>query len=516
MLGIFWTRSKSLLRYSFIFFLTGLLYVDPSWSVTHQSSHHSIAVERILQDIRELSHPRYAGRQTGTEGGRQSANFVLNRFAALGLKPGESGSADERSSVWTQQQPVHALKLSPRASMVLSGVNPTQTVRPVELQPGKDFLPILDSLSSKTRGRVMFAGYGIVDHARGIDHYHGIDVHNRLVLFLRGKPPSYKEWVTHEEKVTIAKERGALGYLTATGPLLSHYEALKGLGQRPLAIYSALPEDNPPIPGAWVNGETLDRFLRLGDFSLEKLQQSANDSNRFQGRPLPILGDLQWESQTESGMLTNVIGIVEGRDPKLQNEVILIGAHRDHFGHQAGLLFPGADDNASGTAVLLELARMLSERPLPPKRTVLFISFDGEERGLWGSTYYVNHPTLSLKRTKAMVNLDHLGVGDGKLTVGVTRLDKLVVQRAAEAVALSDQIQIYGYFPGGDHVPFYDAEVPTITIVSSGQHANFHQPSDTIDFLQPEILETSTKFLFSLMTYLADHPQIRSDPKIAE
>lgn len=516
MLGIYLTRFKSLLRFSLFFFLTGLLFVGPSLSLPHQSSSSSIAVERILQDIRELSHPRYAGRQTGTEGGWQSANFVLKRFAALGLKPGWAGSTEEGIPVWTQQQSVHALQVSPLARVVLSAVSSTQTVRPVELQPGTDFLPILDSLSSKSRGRVMFAGYGIVDHARGIDPYHGIDVHNRLVLFLRGKPPSYKEWVTHEEKVATAKERGALGYLTVTGPLMIHYEARKGLGQIPLAIYSALPEDNLPIPGAWVNGETLDRILRSADSSLEELQQSANDSKRFQGKSLPIRGELLWESQTVFGMITNVIGIVEGRDPELRNEVILIGAHRDHFGHQAGLLFPGADDNASGTAVLLELARMLSERPLPPKRTVLFISFDGEERGLLGSTYYVNHPALSLKQTTAMINLDHLAVGDGKLTVGVTRLDKLAVQRAAEAVELSDQVQIYGYFPGGDHVPFYDAGVPTITVVSSGQHANFHQPSDTIDFVQPEILESSTKFLFSLLTSLADHLPIRSDPKMAE
>ncbi|MDH5297128.1 MAG: DUF4910 domain-containing protein, partial [Nitrospirota bacterium] len=214
----------------------------------------------------------------------------------------------------------------------------------------------------------------------------------------------------------------------------------------------------------------------------------------------------QWTSQAAPGMLTNVLGVLPGKDAGHQNEVIIVGAHRDHFGEQAGLQFPGADDNASGTAVMLELARVLSQRATSPKHSILFVSFDGEERGLLGSTLYVTHPAFPLQNTVAMINLDHLGVGNGKLTVGVTRMDKRVVQQAAEQVGLPDHMQIYGYFPGGDHVPFHEVEVPTVTVVSSGTHPHFHQPSDTVETIQPEILETSTKFLLSLITLLADQP----------
>ncbi|MCA9421140.1 MAG: M28 family peptidase, partial [Nitrospira sp.] len=122
-----------------------------------------------------------------------------------------------------------------------------------------------------------------------------------------------------------------------------------------------------------------------------------------------------WESHSQPGTLTNVIGMLPGRDQELGKELILIGAHRDHFGQQAGLLFPGADDNASGTSVMLELTRMLSQSATSPKRTVLFASFDGEERGLLGSMLYVSHPAFPLDRTVAMINLDHLGAGNGKL-----------------------------------------------------------------------------------------------------
>lgn len=156
---------------------------------------------------------------------------------------------------------------------------------------------------------------------------------------------------------------------------------------------------------------------------------------------------------------------------------------------------------------------MLSQSATSPKRTILFVSFDGEERGLLGSNLYVSHPAFPLERTVAMINLDHLGVGNGKLTVGVTRMDKALAQQAAEQAGLAKQIEVYGYFPGGDHVPFFEAGVPTITIVSSGVHPNFHQPSDTAETIQPEILATSTKFLSSLIALLADQPQPACHPE---
>ena len=190
-------------------------------------------------------------------------------------------------------------------------------------------------------------------------------------------------------------------------------------------------------------------------------------------------------------------------------------AHRDHFGEQAGLQFPGADDNASGTAVLLELAKVLSQRHIPFPCAIVFVSFDGEERGLLGSKLYVNNPAFPLERTKAMINIDHVGVGNGKLTVGITRKEKILVQQAAKHAGLANQTEVYGYFPGGDHVPFFEAGVPTITIVSSGTHPHFHQPSDTAETIQPEILETTTTFLLSLIYQLADpnQPACHPDPQ---
>ncbi|MEO6202584.1 MAG: M20/M25/M40 family metallo-hydrolase [Nitrospirales bacterium] len=505
-----------MLRFLIVQILIGLALTAPALGFDNQSSSSpSIPMDigNIIQDIRELSHPSYQGRQAGTNGSLQSANYLVDRFRSLGLQPGNHFPKHEQYFSWLQQRSLTAVQVLEPATITLSLVDSGQPSMTMSLVPREEFLPILDSPSTRTTARVVFVGYGIVDPARGIDEYQDMNVDNRIVLFLRGKPPTYPGWVTHEEKAAIAKERNAVGYLTATGPLLGRYEARKGLGQGPLAIYGEKP-DNRPIPGAWIHGKILDQALKAANDSLEALQQTANDIGTFRSRPLPLLVQFQWESHSQPGTLTNVIGIVPGRDLELRKELILIGAHRDHFGQQAGLLFPGADDNASGTSVMLELARMLSQSATAPKRTILFVSFDGEERGLLGSTLYVSHPVFPLDRTVAMINLDHLGAGDGKLTIGVTRMDKTLAQQAADQAGLGDNIQLYGYFPGGDHVPFFEAGVPTVTVVSSGRHPHFHQPSDTLESIQPENLAIATKFLFSLITLLADNPQTTCRPKL--
>ena len=187
-------------------------------------------------------------------------------------------------------------------------------------------------------------------------------------------------------------------------------------------------------------------------------------------------------------------------------DTIIIGAHRDHFGQPAGLLFPGADDNASGTAVMLEVARAIAHSGLRPQHTILFLSFSGEENDLLGSRLYISRPLVPLSATKAMINIDHAGVGNGRLTVGVTGLDKSVAQQAGEPAGLASTLDLFGFFPGGDHVPFKEAGIPTITIVSGGVHPHYHQPTDSADTINPDILQTVAQYVLSLTIQLATSP----------
>jgi len=329
------------------------------------------------------------------------------------------------------------------------------------------------------------------------------------VLFLRGKPDHFKGTITHADKVRIARQKGAVGYLTTTGPVLSSYELRRGVTGQPSAFYGlASAPDN--LPGAWISTSRAEQIIAGADHSdqghLRSLQEQLNRTSESRSFSTEYFGNLEWESRQEQSPLINVIAVLPGSDPQLTQEVIVIGAHRDHFGRQAGLLFPGADDNASGTAVMLEVARALTKVGIHRKRTILFVSFSGEEQGLVGSRLYVERPVVPLVLTRSMINIDHAGVGNGRLTVGVTGLGKNVVLEAGQTAGLTDKLDVYGFFPGGDHVPFNEAGVPTITIVSGGVHPHFHQPTDTADTINPEILQSVAQYVLALACQLANAP----------
>jgi Zn-dependent M28 family amino/carboxypeptidase len=156
--------------------------------------------------------------------------------------------------------------------------------------------------------------------------------------------------------------------------------------------------------------------------------------------------------------------------------------------------------------VILEVARVLTAMPTGPKRSILLVSFSGEEQGLLGSKLYVSQPVLPLTSTIAMINVDHAAVGNGRLTIGVTGLGKPAAQQAGQWAGLTDRIDLFGFFPGGDHVPFKEAGVPTITVVSGGVHPHFHQPTDTADSVDPNILSAAARYVLAIVWQLADAP----------
>ena len=374
---------------------------------------------------------------------------------------------------------------------------------------GTDYLPILDSPSADVHGPIVFVGYGIVDATQGIDDYAGMDTTNSIVLFLRGKPTHYKGTLSHADKVRLARQKGALGYLTATGPVLSSYEARRGVTGEPSAFYGLSPHTDT-LPGAWISTTLAEQILAATDHAppsrLQELQEKLNRSSGAQSVDTGREGFLEWQTRSEEGLLVNVLASLPGNDPDLTQEILLIGAHRDHFGQQAGLIFPGADDNASGTAVMLEVARALANADVRGKRTIVFVSFSGEEQGLVGSRLYLERPIVPVGATKAMINIDHTGIGDGRLTIGVTGFEKSVALEAGQTMDLTEKLDLFGFFPGGDHVPFKEAGVPTVTIVSGGIHPHFHRPSDRADTLSPDILQTAARYVLALTWQLANAP----------
>lgn len=455
----------------------------------------AISIERMVADVELLSSERLNGRQAGTPDDELAAEYFARQLSELSLKiPLVPLVMDDSAAVT-----VTTISPDPSLSLELHGRSKSERMT---FRAGTDYLPILDSPSVQIHAPVVFVGYGIADTARGFDEYAGIDVKGRVVLFLRGKPERYAGQITHAEKVRIAHEKGAVAYLTATGPILHAYEARRGIGGKPSAYYS---QSTVELAGAWISTELAERIVAGSGDSLKDRQERLHQLS-FQSHQTAAIIDMQWTSSRTPGALRNIGFLLAGAEDDWKDETVILGAHRDHFGRQAGLLFAGADDNASGTAVVLETARAIAQSGVRPKRSVLFVSFSGEEHGLLGSKSYVRHPVRPLDRTKVMINVDHAGIGNGRLTVGITGLDKAVASAAGRLAGMEDRLDLFGFFPGGDHVPFKEAEVPTVTIVSGGTHSHFHQSTDRADTITPEILATAARYALSLTLHLANMP----------
>jgi hypothetical protein len=463
----------------------------------------------MLADVRTLSSPSFNGRLAGSGDDLRTAQWIAREFIAAGLR---LPSINNGPLIFPFVSGEQGIPVGAMASLI-----PASTIRPdpvlrigstdqlTTATLGTDYLPVFDSPAANVQGHVIFVGYGLVDPTQGIDDYADVDVANCVVLFLRGKPEHYQRPVSHADKVRLAQERGALGYLTATGPILHPYEARRGVTGRPNAFYGQLLPGHS-IPGAWISTALAEQILAGSDNAktdrLRLLQEQLNKTPSRQSRETDRYTSLHWQTTIQEGLLTNVLALIPGTGP----DAIIIGAHRDHFGRPAGLFFPGADDNASGTAVMLEVARAMATHGVRPRHTILFVSFSGEENGLLGSRLYVSRPSIPLSRTKAMINLDHTGIGNGRLTVGVTGIEKAAATAAGQAAELADKLDVYGFFPGGDHVPFKEAGVPTITVVSGGIHSHYHQPTDTADTVDPDILRAAARYVLSLAWQLANEP----------
>ena len=504
------TRNHGILVLTAIFFLLPFTFgLAQSPETALPTALDSISAERMLGDIRTLSGPSFNGRQSGTRDDGQSARWIAQEFLSAGLRLPLIRNGSLIVPFLTGKDGASLGMMATLVSTPLIAPDPIlrvdQTGHLATKTFGSDYFPVFDSPSADLQAHIVFVGYGIVDLAQGIDDYAGVDVNNSIVLFLRGKPEHYSRTVSHADKVRVARTRGAIGYLTATGPIPHPYEIRRGVTGNPTAFYEQLPLDQA-IPGAWISMALAQELLEKpnGDIPdrLRVLQERLNQASSSQATRTDRFASLQWKTTTEDGILVNVIGMIPGTG----TESVIIGAHRDHFGHPGGMLFPGADDNASGTAVILEVARALTNVGSHPSRTILFISFSGEERDLLGSRLYTSRPVVPLDSTIAMINIDHAGVGNGRLTVGVTGIEKEVLREVGKIADVHEKLDLYGFFPGGDHVPFKEAGVPTVTVVSGGVHPHFHQPSDTADTIDSEILKTVARYVLAVTWHLAYQP----------
>jgi acetylornithine deacetylase/succinyl-diaminopimelate desuccinylase-like protein len=479
----------------------------------------ALAVQaRLRADVEFLADDRLEGRDVGTPGSAEAASYIRDRFRELGLASGTpDGTYFQVFSVriGTEVREASRLELTAPDGSVVS------------LERGKDFQPLVVGGDGAFHGPIVFAGYGITSDEPKYDDFEGLDVEGKIVVLLRREPQqgdpkspfNGTEITRHAElktKIANAWTRKAAAVLLVN----DEYSVVKE-GKDQLVSPSYFPDSGAVgVPVCHVTRDVADRLLADSPAgSLHDAEERIDATLEPQSTPLE-----GWSARgvVEFGKIEvetpNVVGILEGQGPCAQ-ETIVVGAHYDHIGlggvnsRRPGVVavHNGADDNASGVATLLELAKRFSQRPEKPSRRLVFIAFSGEERGLLGSKHYVRKdPLVPLEDTILMINFDMVGrLRDQRLIVYGVRTADGVEELVKELDDLDEQLAVRSVplgVPASDHISFYQAKIPALHFFT-GTHPDYHMPTDVADKLNYEGIQQVSDFAERLLDKFLDRPE---------
>ncbi len=457
------------------------------------------ALEAISPDaakflISYLAADSMMGRNTPSPELDRSADFLATQFQEIGLQP-VNGS-------YFQQVRMNRVHLGDTNTVTL--FTPQAGQKTLEIK--KDFMPFETTARGQAQAEVVFVGYGISSPEHNYDDYSGIDVKGKIVLALKGGPNDQKAdspfspqkrlpAIKLNEKVAVAIARGAVGFMLVTNPLRS--SLLKPAGFPWPNLFKGFPADAVPtilaheekerIPCVQVGEEALKSFFGSVD-SCKALAQRID--SLYQPHSMALSGhrvDLHTSIKIRTEISRNVVALLPGADEVLKDELIIVGAHYDHVGVKKNVpagqdsINNGADDNASGTAGVVLTAAAFAKEKEPPARSVLFIAFAGEERGLYGSETYVANPLFPLEKTVAMINMDMIGRNkvDSLTIYGRSNAPELWDIAAKENKHIKFRLSpgLVKESGGSDHTPFNKKKIPTL-FFHTGLHSDYHNVGD--------------------------------------
>jgi hypothetical protein len=498
-----------------------------------QLSRNAPDQERLRQHVTYLASEALEGRRTGTPGADKAAHYIASEFARLGLRhAGQTSRASKnktealsaflypfpyvagvelgKKNLFTFSLQRHPSSESPR----------TDSAPVVSLLIGDDWMPLGMSANSKLENlSAVVVGFGITASELNHDDYSGKDVAGKIAIARYGTPDGdnpHGRFTRYEDvrwKAIAARNAGAKALV-----VISKEDSLKEDRIAQLRYDNSAGDAGLPVAvisrkaAARLFSETMGPGLEDVERALEPAAVKSD-----QEAATAMLNRLHINLATDlvrrEAAAMNVIGILEGVDPTLKAEAIVIGAHYDHLGRggagslaaRDGEIHHGADDNASGVAGMLELARIFTSQRPKPQRTIIFIAFSGEEEGLLGSNYYVNHPVIPLANTVAMFNMDMIGrLKANKLIiggVGTAQEWRGLIEEAQKRIATTESLvagtdrlaAIINVFPKSfdltltedgfgpsDHSSFYAKKIPVL-FFWTGTHEDYHKPSDTAD-----------------------------------
>ena len=497
-----------------------------------ESPSQSITLAELRDHMFYLASDELEGRMTGEEGYRIAARYCATQFRAAGLRPART--SDEGAAGFLRPVPLVRRELGEGNSLTLVRGD-EETVYEI----GERYLlPAAGDPEGPqaVEAEPLFVGYGIHEPEHGWDDYDGLDAEGRVVVVMLGAPQRDGEPVLPGElhaqysrtlrssgkKTAAAVELGAVAVAVVPNMDIAFgWNMIRNFLGRDRIVYAGEEGEgaDSQIPILLLHSMVANDLFDGTDFNPVRFQQSGDleEYRRFGlcDRSLRLSVEMTSTFFDEH----NVVAVVPGTDPEVANQYITVGAHLDHVGKRGDLVMNGADDNASGSVAVLEVAEAVAMAP--PCRPVIFILYAAEEIGLYGSRHFADNPPVPIGEVMVNINLDMVGRTGRRLeetggifVIGSTRLcmelhDEVVAANERVGLPLDfslDENDPQNYFGRSDHYNFHRHGVPTV-FFSSGEHADFHQPSDDADRIEYAKLQRVSRLVYELVMALGDREQ---------
>lgn len=481
----------------FIFIL--MVLVTISFSKDKKRS-PDVTVNELQMHISYLASDALKGRLTGSEGDSLAAVYIRGDLKKSGLVP-------------LYHKGFQYFRITDK---IINGPANSLILNDNSIKVNTDFAPFAFSQNGSFSGEIVFAGYGfeINEDSLKWNDYKGIDIKGKVVMMLRADPEIEKSkspfirFSKDRDKVLQAKDLGAVAVLLVSGKTFDAEDKFESLAKG---------EQSVGIPAFRISRKIANQVLVSKKQTIVDIELKLNELRKPESFNTGILVSGQSDVVETTVPTRNVVMEIPGSDKSLKNEYVIIGAHFDHLGMGgvgSGSRVPdtvavhhGADDNASGVGMVLELAQKLAATPHHFKRSIVVITFSGEEEGLLGSKKFVEKPEIDLTKVNAMVNLDMVGrLNENSMVqiggVGTTNPFKKMIYAACDTTFLKLSLSDEGYGPS-DHASFYGKNIPVL-FVSSGAHLDYHTPADTWDKINYPGMVKISDMAYKLIADLAN------------
>jgi len=455
----------------------------------------SITGKKLLGYVKKLSSENYSGRLTGTIEYKQCADWTASQFKKWGLVSG----GENQIYLQTYINPHTVVFVGGGLSRHLSGRGSKK------YKYGHDYYPGSASANGSITAEVVYVGFGIMAPELEYNDYAGVNVKGKIVLVEPGVPVSstknpdeFKEWMPYVSlryKVKMAKAYGARGFLLNKLAVIPDVEHISRL------VVSNISQA--------VTSEIVAGAGKKHSDILNAIRTTLKPNSFRTGQRMTLHNMTEFHRRSKG---YNVMGYIQGSDPMLKDDVIIVGANLDHLGFCYDVM-PGANDNASGIAVLLAVAEALSQSPVKPKRTIFFIAIGSNEQGFLGVQTYLKQPLFPLDQTKAFIGLERVGLGQKYYVTGAKEYPGLYKHlRKSNQKYSSYEMDGFRFpvsgLPASDAVFFHKKRIPALFISTAEEPVSFSGRQDTYDKVEPKIMSELVKVLYFSVLDIAGQSEL--------